>query len=378
MGSVYKRKNRQGKPLRNYSISYRDHRNKIVVESAGTSDKRSDERILRQREDEAALLRSGVVDPLQERYKKEAEKPISAHLEDYLAHCRDHSQASHGLNQKKRHLDWLLEATGAIRLTSLLPDEVDRHLGMLTEQGRSARTVNLRIEAAKAFLNWCVRNGRLRTNPLANLRKRNEIMDRRRERRALTADECRRLLARAREQAALRRVAMLRPLWYLLPLRAGLRRSDNESLTWGAVDLDQRVLTIRGGKARRRVDRLPLCADLVDEFRRVWPRTVLPSAPVFPHCVSNATRIKDFKKAGIVLVDEHGRHADLHSLRVTFGTELALQGVPPAVHQQLMRHSTIELTMRYYTKLGLDDLDKRGIDLLPRIEEQALEHRSAL
>jgi len=103
-------------------------------------------------------------------------------------------------------------------------------------------------------------------------------------------------------------------------------------------------------------------------IRRVKPLNVLPSARVFPRAVSNRTRQLDFERAGIPLVNDYGEHADLHALRVTFGTRLALAGVPPAVLQRLMRHSTIELTMRYYTKLGTDDLESHGIDLLPGLE----------
>ena len=42
--------------------------------------------------------------------------------------------------------------------------------------------------------------------------------------------------------------------------------------------------------------------------------------------------------------------------------------VPPAITQVLMRHTSIDLTMRYYTKLKLRDLQTRGLDLLPRLE----------
>lgn len=34
-----------------------------------------------------------------------------------------------------------------------------------------------------------------------------------------------------------------------------------------------------------------------------------------------------------------------------------------------IRHSTVELTMQYYTKLGIDDLESHGIELLPGVEK---------
>ena len=137
----------------------------------------------------------------------------------------------------------------------------------------------------------------------------------------------------------------------------------------GAISTsDGGSVTITGGKAKRRVDRLPLHPELIQEIRRVRPRTVLPSAPVFPEAVSNATRKADYRRAGIEEVNERGEHADLHALRTTYGTRLALSGVTPVVHQRLMRHSTYELTARYYVRLGLGDLQTRGLDLMPGVE----------
>jgi len=46
---------------------------------------------------------------------------------------------------------------------------------------------------------------------------------------------------------------------------------------------------------------------------------------------------------------------DVHSLRHTFATLLARNGVMPATAQRLMRHSDIRLTMNTYTHLDLAD-----------------------
>jgi len=367
MGSIYKRKGRDGKPLRNYSIIWRDATGKRRTESSGTSDKRAAAQILAEKEREVRLILSGAVDPLQERYREEAAKSAREHLNDYLAICKD-KEASSGLREKTRHLNWMLEELGIAKLSDFQPDKVDLLLSALSERGKSARTVNLKLECARSFLGWCVRMGRLQSNPLRVVQKRNETVDRRYVRRALTDEEVTSLLERAREQS---NGAPLRPLWYLFPLLAGLRMGDMKRLRWRDLDFDARVLTIRGGKARRRVDRLPLHAELVAELLRVRPLTALPMAPVFPHPVSNATRRKDFEAAGIELLNARGEVADLHGLRVTYGTRLALAGVTPAVHQTLMRHSTFELSVKYYVRLGIDVLEERGIDLLPGTQGQA-------
>ena len=350
-------------------MRYLDASGRQMTKSCGTSDKRAAQRILAEKEREVALILSGAMNPLEERYAQEAARPIREHLEDYLISCKDR-QAASGLDGKERHLEWLLEESGAARLSDIQPDQFDARLSALSEKGLSARTANLKLECANAFLNWCTKNGRLRTNPLKVVPRRNEVTDQRVVRRALSEKETATLIAVARERAAIDPRARMRPLWYLLPLLAGLRRGDLVNLTWGAVDLKGRVITFRGGKARSRVDRLPLHPELVEEFLREKPTNVLPTARVFPRPVTNATRRKDFERAKIVLVNDRGENADLHALRVTYATRLALAGVAPAVLQKLLRHSTIELTMRFYTRLSLDDLGERGISLLPGIESQ--------
>jgi integrase len=48
-------------------------------------------------------------------------------------------------------------------------------------------------------------------------------------------------------------------------------------------------------------------------------------------------------------VDDLGRRADLHALRKTFGTALVLNGDQPRVVMEVMRHSDLKLTMKFYT-----------------------------
>ncbi len=333
--------------------------------SCRTSDKRAAERV---RDDyivrEEAIAR-GDISPDEERLCEEARKPIREHVAEYIEYCRSAGQDPKGIEMKKRHLDWLLAVAESFnppwRLDGIRADAIEVRLAGFAADGAGASTVNGRLRTIRAFVAWCVQRGRLERDPLRVLRARNEIIDRRRIRRALTQRETDALLAVARDAEA--RGYPRRWLFYGLALHAGLRRGDLSRLTWGAIDIDTRTLTIRGGKARHRVDRIPLAPVLVDELRRVRPSHVLPSARVWPQVVSNSTRIRDFDKAGIVYETEQGI-ADLHSLRVTFGTRLALEpGITPAVHQRLMRHASIEMTMRYYVNLGIDPL-RAGVEAL--------------
>jgi integrase len=111
------------------------------------------------------------------------------------------------------------------------------------------------------------------------------------------------------------------------------------------------VIVIRYGKAHR-VDEVPIHPELALALETEGPG--MPSAKVFATSVTNTTRRKDFERSGIK-PDEEGREADLHSLRVSLGTQLAREGVAPQVAQRIMRHADYRTTLKHYTSLGLSD-----------------------
>lgn len=78
---------------------------------------------------------------------------------------------------------------------------------------------------------------------------------------------------------------------------------------------------------------------------------------------------RDIKMAGIAKRDEVGRTVDVHSLRHTFGTLLALGGVAPRIAMGLMRHSDICLTTIIYQHVELVDT-AGAVNQLPAIGTQ--------
>jgi len=104
--------------------------------------------------------------------------------------------------------------------------------------------------------------GRANQDPLEFMSGLNVRVDQRRVRRALTPDECRRLLAAT--ALGPHRHGMDGPeraLLYRLALETGLRASELKSLTRGDFDLDAEhpAVTIRAGYSKnRREDTLPL------------------------------------------------------------------------------------------------------------------------
>jgi integrase len=103
----------------------------------------------------------------------------------------------------------------------------------------------------------------------------------------------------------------------------------------------------KNGKAAQ----LPLRADVLDELQKylaTFGDTSL-DRPLFDNPPTIRVFDADCQAAGIAKTDARGRIVDIHALRTTFCTYLAVAGVHPRVAMQAMRHSRIELTTQYYT-----------------------------
>ncbi len=381
-GTLFKRDDRGPWIARWFS-----HDGKRLEQSTRTTDKTAAERILCKHVADAALRRDGVVDARKDRFAVEGRKPLAEHFAAYVTHCRHIGQDERHVDQKESHLKRLQDKTGITRLADLTADVLEGYLRTLKERGRSARSVNFARQIAVAFMSWCAKTGKAESNPLKAVPKLDESEDRRRIRRPLTDDELARLVAVADERG--------RKLWYLAAALAGLRRGDLIALTWGDIDLDGRSITITGGKAKGRTDVIPMHVQLADELAALHDeRQPEPTDRVFPTEVTNATRIRDFLRAGlahwetvtddkgepvmigkgkrrrpltrIVCEDADGRAVDLHALRTTLGTQLARQGVAVQLAQRIMRHASYKTTQKHYVVLGLTDT-AGAIDCLPGI-----------
>lgn len=227
-------------------------------------------------------------------------------------------------------------------------------------RGRSIRTSNAYLGAFKAFVNWAVRDYRLTDSPLKHLSTLNVETDRRRERRALTADEMRRLMdAAIHGPRFLSITGPERALLYCFAVETGFRVTELRSLTSASFDLEGNPPTVtvstKAAKNRRKYT-IPLRPAMAEALRDRFAKE-LPGASAFNIPDKNVTarmiRI-DLEAGGIPYIDAAGEYADFHALRHTFGTNLSEAGVLPKIMQELMRHSRMELTMKIYTHTQLE------------------------
>jgi len=283
-------------------------------------------------------------------------------------------------------------------LSALDAGRIQQWLADQRSEGMGSATSNSYLVAAKAFCNWCVKTRRLPEHPLRHLTKVNAKVDVRKKRRPLTPEELVRLLVAT--EASVRSFRGMtgrdRAMIYRMASETGLRWSELRSLKRISFDLEGVPATVTVEAADEKAGRgavLPLRPELVEALRAYFAeRLALPSAPAFPmpvdECGAELLR-RDLSATGddpmvaaekkargeepvlpIPYTDDIGRDADFHSLRHTFGTLLAKGGVHPKVAQDLMRHSTINLTMGLYTHITLQD-HAAALSRLPSLPKPA-------
>lgn len=219
--------------------------------------------------------------------------------------------------------------------------QADHFIEWRSQYEASPKTLNEYLNAANAFLNWMVRFGRVVDNPLRVIEKINT--DGKQElRRALTDDEFSRLLEVSEDYY----------LVYLTAVYTGLRLSELMQLIVADVKLGEerpyliaQASTTKNGKKAT----VPLHPRLVEEFESALKGKRVEER-VFPQYTQPDRRFRrHLRAAGIERIDAAGRKLVFHSLRNTFATRLARQGVSQRLAQELMRHSDPRLTANIYT-----------------------------
>ncbi len=153
---------------------------------------------------------------------------------------------------------------------------------------------------------------------------------------------------------------------------SGLRLEESTILSWDddapiSVELDGRRprLRIFAEAEKGHQDRLlPMTPDFA-QFLALTP-TAKRTGPVFellglqtgtPITAKRISRIVSAigKRANVVVNKAEGKYASAHDLRRSFGTRWAGR-VKPATLQLLMRHKSIETTLKYYVEQDADDI----------------------
>jgi integrase len=322
----------------------------------GYTDRESTEQRGRELEKLAARKREGlqIIDP--DKYHT----AFSEALDLYVADLRRARRDDMYIYNIQKRMKKLARECGWPTVVSVRSDDFVRWLSAPAQSGRAPRTLNQYLATASAFMEWCISPGKyLIDNPLKGIPRCDES-DKRRVRRGLPEADLGKLLDKCEERSVI----------YLTAIKTGLRKDELRKLQWGDVELEgeRPYIRLRGtcNKARRE-DLLPLDTEVAAALRDLRPTNAKATDLVFPGGMPKIETYKgDLERAGIPYLDEQGRQADFHALRMSYNMLLARKGVPPGVAMQLMRHTDIRLTTKVYTDVKLLDL-QGAVEKLPTL-----------
>lgn len=253
---------------------------------------------------------------------------------------------------------------------------------MKKDQDQANRTVASVITALRTFCRWCVRNRVIDSDPTASVQKPSLKTDRRIERRMLLPDEWKWLKSTLIDQPTDRngQSSAERLLMYWTAIETGLRASELMSLTKSALKMDDKDPHIivkasitKNSKLAKQYVSDELAAMLRGATGRKTPgakvfhmvaRTEMARALVADMTDARAAWLKtpDGKKRResdfLQARNADGETIDFHSLRHTCGAWLVQAGVTLAEVREIMRHSTITLTVDCYGHIAPDARSK--------------------
>ena len=234
----------------------------------------------------------------------------------------------------------LLPAFGRLRLSALTTPVIEQFKAAQLEGNvRHRKTVNNHLAVLSKSLRCAIQWGLLDRMPAIQLLRVGQQPFR-----YLSGEEARRLLRTDSESS-----------WNLMAhvaLRTGMRRGELRALRWSDIDFARNRLTVSRAVSTSVITEsktyqsraIPLASDIALRLKHCRRSGEL----VFPNDSGNVLSEWQVEDA----IRRLARKAQLdhcrwHTLRHTFGTTLALNGVPLHVIKDLLGHSTLAMTLRY-------------------------------
>ena len=353
-----------------WTAQYTDEMGTVRRVSTKTTNRSAAEKILARYEAEIDRLKAGVV--TREELEKAQVKKVTFDeaLEQFRTKMVAGGNTPKYINLTLQRVSHFFHATGIDSLAKLRRETAEHWIATeVQKQTLTPSSINHYLTAVKSFVKYLVDIELLPSDPLKSIRKLNEAVGQRKNRRAMTAEEVERFLQAAEtRKCRTKGKADERLLVYRLLLGTGLRSTELSLLTPSQIDFERCWLRVEAAKTKnKKADALPIRADLVQSLREwVEKHGIQSHDRIFQFTMYSirGSLYRDLKAAGIERVGSDGRSIDVHSLRKTFGTMLARAGVPLTTVQRLMRHSTPLLTAKLYIDVAPMDM-MQALDKLP-------------
>ena len=317
------------------------------------------------------LIGFGLLDSQQAK----AGKPLKDLVSEFGQFLEEKERTEKYIGNTVAELRRVFEGCSFRYWNDISPTKVMAYLKDLRDTGLSYRSSNAYLKSAKAFCKFMVDCNYVSRSPLKYLKTLDTELDRRRERRALTTDELRRLLETTiNSEERFGMTGAERCLLYYVATQIGLRANEIRTLRAESFDLDDLTVTIEAGNSKHRCkDELPIRKDLGARLKEHF-KGKLPTAKAFGGTYKQladktADMLKaDLAEAKIEYIDSGGKVCDFHSLRGTFITALDKTDASLKERMTLARHSDRgNLTLGTYTDRPRAYNLRRVIEQLPDV-----------
>lgn len=259
---------------------------------------------------------------------------VEVTLKDYLASITPELAKQKSFKSTLRHINKWNALIGGLKLSEITAKHAILRRTALLDRGLKPASCNRETEFLRAVLNRAIRDGLLKENPLSKL---SDLPEDNVLIRYLTESEEERL-QKAMDPEAFELVA--------IAIETGLRRGELFRLTWFDVDLEDRWVKVREGKAGSSRS-LPLSDRVLAILTR--RRTNQKSSWVFPNSIGGHLDPANFARR---IFKPALKQADIqefrwHDLRHTFCSRLVMRGVHLQTVMALAGHKDYKTTLRY-------------------------------
>ena len=362
--------------------------------------------------------RAGIVTASEAGAAEWAHVAIADHVTDFEDFMRAKGLHTNTVKTRAYYLNRIFTATKTTRLPDISRSKVERWLHDQVGAGMGLRTANAHIAALSAFCGWALREGRIMNNQAQGMAKFNEATDRRRPRRDFTLEELGRLFNAAQERPlhdlrhkatrakdkseakaatltpatidAAQWLGRVRSMAYKTLAYTGLRYGELRSITLGQTHLNHTPAYLElkpEHEKSRRGAQLPLPAFLAAELKEYTnerlkrlsgdcsafpgafrdkvlfdlPKSITRAFNADLEHAGLATSTKYKTAAGYTVkayakTDQAGRSLDVHCLRHSFISMLALSGASMVETAKAARHTDPRLTLKVYSHVDLEAL----------------------
>lgn len=203
--------------------------------------------------------------------------------------------------------------------------------------GRSNASVNRAIAILKAALNWAVKHGYIQRSPADHLTR---LSFKETKPRFLSVEEIARFRAHVKDGRLHDYVVAL--------LHTGIRPIDIKALTWGQVDLPQRVIHVTTHKGREpHTYSVPIDDELIVVLERRYELTK-GAGSVFD--TSNIRTLADeaIKASGINEGRESAERFTIYGLKHCYASHLLMNGATLFDVATLLGHTDTKMILKHY------------------------------